>query len=70
MKVRKVVQITTDNYMEQQAIMGRFPDVVWMPVNGVMSKQISFYLPETKHNKVIEFMEEYKRLMKGKAGGE
>ncbi len=69
MKVKKVVQIITETYAEQQAIVGRFPDAVWISVGGMLSEQMLFYLPETKHHEIVEFMEEYKRLMKGKLGG-
>ena len=70
MKAKKVVQVVAENYMEQQAIMGRFPEAVWVSPAGMGIMRTLFYLPATKYNEIIEFIGEYERLTEGKTGGE
>jgi hypothetical protein len=60
MKIQKAVRLTAENYIEQQAILGRFPDVIWLPAN--IKGEMFFYLPETKYKDAKEFLEEYRRL--------
>lgn len=60
MKFDKAIRLTAENYAEQQAIMGRFPEAIWLPVD--ISEKIVFYLPETKYKDALDFVSEYQRL--------
>ena len=48
---RKVIEIQAQTYMEEQFLLSRFPDAVWM--TGVKSDFGTFYVPESKE-KVVE----------------
>ena len=52
MKMRSAVQITAENNIEEQYILGKFPDAVW--VN--LGEKTNFYLPDTEVN-ITEIME-------------
>lgn len=61
MKIQKAIRLTAENYVEQQAILGRFPEAIWLPAT-INSDKMFFYLPETKYNEAKEFINEYRRL--------
>jgi Ni,Fe-hydrogenase I cytochrome b subunit len=47
MKVRKVIEITTENYEEQSFILTKFPKAWW---NVIGPNVVKFYLPLTNES--------------------
>jgi hypothetical protein len=65
MQVRKVIEIQAETYFEEQSILNKFPDSVWIPsVRGLFA---TFYIPETKAKIIDKFLEEQKK--KGQFNG-
>jgi hypothetical protein len=56
MQVKKVFEIQAETYAEEQNILNKIPDAIWIP--SVKGLYATFYVSETKH-KIIE------HLMKG-----
>lgn len=59
MKIRKMVEIITDSFEEQQFILSRFPDSFWF-VEG--DNKTRFYISAMKQNEAIEALNEWKEL--------
>ncbi len=59
MKVRNVIEIKTEDYIEEQFILEKFPEALWFNYTG----NIMFYLPnylEDEVNKAVEYIERKK----------
>lgn len=54
MKQRRVVEITAESYIEEQLLLEKFPEAVWVNLTG----RTKFYLDEVREEEVIEFMQE------------
>jgi len=64
MITRKVVEIQAETYMEEQFILSRFPDSVWIP--GVRGIYATFYIPETKAKVIDHALNEWKVKQNGR----
>lgn len=60
MKFKKEISITTENYNEEQFILTRFPEAVWIAVGGKTGDGTIFYVPEKRINDVLEALSEWK----------
>lgn len=47
MKMKEVIQITTENNIEEQYILEKFPEAVWFNLTG----RTNFYLPSSESYK-------------------
>lgn len=63
MIVRKAIEIQAQTYLEEQYLLSRFPEAIWL--TGVRSDFGTFFLPENKENLVkkcvLEFNEKNKK---------
>jgi hypothetical protein len=57
MMTRKMVEIQAETYLEEQYILSRFPDSVWVP--GVRGAFATFYIPETKAKIIDNALKEW-----------
>ena len=57
MKIRKMVEIITDSFEEQQFILSRFPDSFWF-VEG--DNKTRFYISALQEGKAIAALNEWK----------
>lgn len=48
MKMRKVIEIEVDSYNEEQYILEKFPEAVWISPAGVSGGGTRFFLPESE----------------------
>jgi hypothetical protein len=55
MKQRRVVEITAESYIEEQILLEKFPEAVWINLGG---STIKFYLNEDRQEDVIKFIQE------------
>jgi hypothetical protein len=55
MKQRTVVEITAENYIEEQLLLEKFPEAVWINLTG----RTKFYLNENTKEDVVDFIQEY-----------
>lgn len=55
MQLRKVIEIMTENYEEEQFINRKFPGCWW----EIRSNKVVFFLPEDKHDEAVDAMTEY-----------
>ena len=55
MKLRRVVEVKVTSYEEQQFILTRFPDAIWM-VDGTNTR---FYLDEEKIAEIVDAVDEF-----------
>lgn len=62
MEVVKAVKIIADDYYEEQAILARYPSVLFIP-SSVKGKTI-FFLPEEKYEEVKQFKEYFEGRIK------
>lgn len=58
MKIRKMVEITTETYEEQQFILSRFPNSFWFVEEDV--NKTRFYISELKSSEAISALNEWK----------
>lgn len=61
MKIRKMIEILTENYDEQQFVLERFPNAWWSVLD---SNNTKFFVPENKINYVLESMRIWKEQRK------
>ena len=54
MKQRTVVEITAESYIEEQLLLEKFPEAVWINLTG----RTKFYLNESSKEDVIDFIQE------------
>ena len=54
MKQRTVVEITAENYIEEQLLLEKFPEAVWINLTG----RTKFYLNENTKEEVVDFIQE------------
>jgi hypothetical protein len=59
MKVKQVIEITAESYLEEQNIMGRFPDAIWIKLDENRTK---FYINKDKERDVEMFLQEMKKF--------
>lgn len=55
MKLRRVVEVSTSEYNEQQFILARFPEAVWF----AFGDGIRFYIDEEKIAEVVDAVDEF-----------
>ena len=55
MEYRTVVEITAEDYIEEQQLLEKFPEAVWINLTGASTM---FYLAENRKQEVIEFIQE------------
>jgi len=54
MKVKKVIEITAESYIEEQDVLGRFPDAIWIKLDENRTK---FYI-KNSHKEVQKFLKD------------
>ena len=54
MKQRTVVEVTAENYIEEQLLLEKFPEAVWINLTG----RTKFYLDENSKEEAIDFIQE------------
>ena len=54
MEQRTVIEITAESYIEEQLLLEKFPEAVWLNLSG----NTRFYLPESSKEEVVSFIEE------------
>ena len=60
MKVKKLISIKAESFIEEQFLMEKFPTAVWHPnINGQFH---TFYLPEIKEELVLESVAEWDKF--------
>jgi hypothetical protein len=59
MKVKQVIEIMAESYLEEQNIMGRFPDAIWIKLDENRTK---FYINKDKERDVEMFLQEMKKF--------
>ena len=57
MKVKKVIEITAESYIEEQDVLGRFPDAIWIKLDENRTK---FYIQIDRERDVKQFLIEVK----------
>jgi len=58
MDIKKMIAIRAESSMEEQFLLSKFPDAVWIALDG----GINFYVSETRTNEVLEVVREWKTL--------
>jgi len=61
MKVKRVVEVTTSSYQEEQFILSRFPESLWFP----FYEKRKFYIDEDRFQEVVDAVEEFNERSKG-----
>lgn len=59
MKKRLVIELTAENYIEEQDILGRFPDAIWIKLDENRTK---FYINKKSGVEVEKFLYEMKKF--------
>lgn len=59
MRVKEVIEIQTETYLEEQYILDKFPEAVW--VSGVRN-YATFYLPKSREKVVSKVLKEWDEL--------
>jgi hypothetical protein len=54
MKQRTVVEVAAESYIEEQLLLEKFPEAVWINLGG----STIFYLDENSKQDVIDFIQE------------
>lgn len=62
MEVVKVVKIIADDYYEEQAILARYPGVLF--INSAIKGKTVFFLPEDKYEEVKQFKDYFEGRIK------
>lgn len=60
MKRRVVIELESESYMEEQFLLDRFPDAVWLNMGG----QTKFYMDIDDKERVLGAMTEWKEIEK------
>lgn len=55
MKVRHMIEITAETYNEEQEVLERFPDSIWIKLNENRTK---FYIKKDQDSEVRKFLVE------------
>ena len=58
MQFKKMIAINAENYQEEQFLLSKFPDAVWINLDG----GTVFYVPEGMINEVLEVLREWKEM--------
>jgi hypothetical protein len=61
MKYKAVIEIITESYEEEQFILNRFPNSVWISPAGISNKKTLFYLPYQQYDEVKNTIEEWEK---------
>jgi hypothetical protein len=61
---RKVFEIQAETYLEEQYLLTRFPESVWIP--GVRGAFATFYIPESKTKLVENAINEWRVKQNGR----
>jgi|WetSurSiteA1Bulk_404760.scaffolds.fasta_scaffold00918_14 hypothetical protein len=62
MEVVKAVKIIATDYYEEQAILARYPNVIFIP--SVVKGKTVFFLPEEKYEEILQFKEYFEGRIK------
>ena len=54
MRQRTVIEVTAENMIEEQMLLEKFPEAVWINLSG----RTKFYLPENREDDVTSFIQE------------
>jgi hypothetical protein len=57
MQFKKMIAIQAENYQEEQFLLTKFPDAIWIALDW----GTNFYVSETRINEVLEVLNEWKR---------
>lgn len=57
MQKKLVVQVKAESYIEEQLLLDRFPEAVWVNLSG----RTLFFLPEDRESEIDEFIQECER---------
>jgi len=55
MKMQKVIEITAESYLEEQCVLARFPDSIWINLGENRTK---FYIKYEKLKEVQKFLKD------------
>ena len=58
MKQKSVIQITTESYEEEQHILSKFPEAVWI---SLKPGKTLFHLPFSQYNEVVTTIDEWEK---------
>ena len=58
MKHRSVIEIEVNTYLEQQHIISRFPNAIWVSLD---ENRMRFYVPYQEYNEVKKVIEEWEK---------
>lgn len=61
---RKMFEIQAETYLEEQYLLTKFPESIWIP--GVRGAFATFYIPETKAKVVEHALNEWKVKSNGR----
>ena len=56
MKFKKMIALQSESYEEEQFILNKFPDSVWINLDG----GTTFYVPESKINEALHVLKEWR----------
>jgi hypothetical protein len=62
MKISRVVEIDAEDYYEEQAILARYPGIIFI-ASGIKGKTL-FYLPIEKYEEVLQFRDYFEGRIK------
>lgn len=60
MKRRVVIEVESESYLEEQYLLDKFPDAVWLNMGG----QTKFYMDINDKERVLEALTEWKEIEK------
>lgn len=60
MKIKKVIQVTTDSLKEEQFLLIKFPEATWYPTGPTSG--VTFFFDENKEEKVQKIVHEWQTL--------
>ena len=60
MKRRVVIEVESESYLEEQFLLDRFPNAVWLNMGG----QTRFYMDIDEKEQVLEALTEWKEIEK------
>ena len=58
MKRKVVIQLESESYMEEQFLLDKFPDAVWLNISG----STKFYIDIDEKERVLKAMTDWKEL--------
>jgi len=56
MKLKKMIALESESYLEEQFILSKFPESVWINLEG----GTTFYIPESKINEALNVLKEWR----------